>query len=59
MRTTAAPGRARLGVDDRRRCYDWDTQLAELPELLAEKVDAPSVEPGVYDLVIDPRTCGW
>jgi TldD protein len=34
--------------------WDWDTELAELPELLAEKMVAPSVEPGVYDLVIDP-----
>ena len=31
-----------------------EAELAELPELLAEKVAAPGVEPGVYDLVIDP-----
>ncbi|MGV2384720.1 MAG UNVERIFIED_CONTAM: TldD/PmbA family protein, partial [Thermobifida fusca] len=31
-----------------------EAELAELPQLLAEKVEAPSVEPGVYDLVIDP-----
>ncbi|MGP4113773.1 TldD/PmbA family protein [Streptomyces sp. 4N509B] len=34
--------------------WDWDAELAELPELLAEKMAAPSVEPGRYDLVIDP-----
>jgi TldD protein len=33
---------------------DWDAQLAEMPEQLAEKLRAPSVEPGRYDLVIDP-----
>ena len=34
--------------------YDWDTELAELPELLAEKLAAPSVKAGSYDLVIHP-----
>ena len=34
--------------------WDWDTELARLPEWLAEKAAAPSVEPGRYDLVIDP-----
>jgi TldD protein len=34
--------------------WDWDTELARIPEYLAEKLAAPSVEPGVYDLVIDP-----
>jgi TldD protein len=34
--------------------YDWDTELSEVPELLAEKLVAPSVEAGVYDLVIHP-----
>jgi len=34
--------------------WDFDAELAELPELLAEKLAAPSVEPGRYDLVIDP-----
>jgi TldD protein len=53
MRTTAPPvGRGWEylvgGV------YDWASELAQLPELLAEKLAAPSVEPGVYDLVIDP-----
>jgi TldD protein len=34
--------------------WDWDSELAALPALLAEKMAAPSMEAGVYDLVIDP-----
>ncbi len=34
--------------------WDWDAELARLPELLAEKLAAPSVEAGLYDLVVDP-----
>ncbi|HKH55580.1 MAG TPA: TldD/PmbA family protein [Propionibacteriaceae bacterium] len=34
--------------------YDFDAEIARLPEHLAEHVAAPSVEPGCYDLVIDP-----
>ncbi|CAN3983584.1 TldD family protein, Actinobacterial subgroup [Kitasatospora purpeofusca] len=34
--------------------WDWDAELGELPVLLAEKMRAPSVEAGRYDLVIDP-----
>ena len=34
--------------------WDRDDELASLPALLAEKTAAPSVEPGRYDLVIDP-----
>lgn len=34
--------------------WDWPTELARLPELLTEKLAAPTVEPGTYDLVIDP-----
>nr|WP_152892598.1 TldD/PmbA family protein [Streptomyces adustus] len=34
--------------------WDWESELAQLPELLAEKMRAPSVEPGLYDLVVDP-----
>jgi TldD protein len=34
--------------------WDWDAELAQLPELLAEKLTAPSVEAGTYDLVVDP-----
>jgi TldD protein len=34
--------------------WDFDAELARAPELLAEKMKAPSVDPGRYDLVIDP-----
>jgi TldD protein len=34
--------------------WDWDAELASLPELLAEKVRAPSIVAGPYDLVVDP-----
>jgi TldD protein len=34
--------------------WDWDDELGRLPELLAEKLAAPSVEAGTYDLVVDP-----
>jgi TldD protein len=34
--------------------WDWDAELAEVPELLAAKLAAPSVDAGTYDLVIHP-----
>jgi TldD protein len=34
--------------------WDWDSEIDRVPELLAEKMRSPSVEAGVYDLVIDP-----
>ncbi len=34
--------------------WDWDTELDQIPALLAEKAKASSVEPGRYDLVVDP-----
>jgi TldD protein len=34
--------------------WDWDQELAQIPDWLAAKVAAPSVEPGTYDLVIEP-----
>jgi TldD protein len=34
--------------------WDWESELARMPELLAEKLRSPSVEPGRYDLVVDP-----
>jgi TldD protein len=34
--------------------WDWDSELAQLPEWLVEKLRSPSVEPGRYDLVIHP-----
>lgn len=44
---TASPGTAG-------GAWDWAHELAELPSLLAEKMAAPSVEAGRYDLVVDP-----
>ena len=34
--------------------HDWDEELEQVPELLAEKLKAPSVQGGTYDLVIHP-----
>jgi TldD protein len=52
MRTIAPPvGRGWEYLTDG---YDWDSELAELPELLAEKLVAPSVQAGRYDLVVHP-----
>jgi TldD protein len=34
--------------------WDWDAELAQIPQQLAEKLAAPSVEAGLYDLVVDP-----
>jgi TldD protein len=52
MRTTAPPvGR---GWEFLTHAYDWDAELAQLPDWLAEKSTAPSVEPGTYDLIVDP-----
>jgi TldD protein len=36
------------------RGWDWEAELAELPGHLAGKLRARPVEPGSYDLVIDP-----
>ena len=53
MRTIAPPvGRGWEYLTD--GTYDWDHELAELPDLLAGKLAAPSVEAGDYDLVIHP-----
>lgn len=54
MRTLAPPvgrGWEYLRSD---KTWNWTTELAELPELLAEKVKAPTVVAGPTDLVIDP-----
>jgi TldD protein len=52
MRTLAPPvGR---GWEYVTSGWDWADELAQLPERLAEKAAARSVEPGRYDLVIDP-----
>ncbi len=34
--------------------WDWDHELETMPALLAQKLASPSVDPGRYDLVIDP-----
>jgi TldD protein len=34
--------------------WDWEAELDQLPDLLVEKLRAPSVEAGDYDLVVDP-----
>ena len=44
----ARPGRRRKATGT------GSAELARLPELLAEKLAAPSVESGTYDLVVDP-----
>ncbi|OYD70256.1 TldD/PmbA family protein [Rhodococcus sp. OK302] len=54
MRTLAPPvarGWEYLGSES---TWDWADELAHIPEWLAEKVKAPSVTPGLTDLVIDP-----
>ncbi len=57
------------GFDDMRTCappagrgfeylqghgWDWDSELTRLPDYLDEKVKAPTVTAGAWDLVIDP-----
>ncbi|MDT5150678.1 MAG: TldD protein [Mycobacterium sp.] len=54
MRTLSPPtarGWEVLAGDD---VWDWSTELAELPSLLAERTKAPTVVAGPTDLVIDP-----
>jgi TldD protein len=53
MRTLAAPaGRGWEYLNG--SGWDFDAEIAELPELLAAHVSAPSVEAGRYDLLVDP-----
>jgi TldD protein len=52
MRTTAPP--AGRGWEYLTGGWDWDDDLGQLPDRLVEKAKASSVEPGRYDLVIDP-----
>jgi len=53
MRTTAPPvGRGWEYMTG--AAWDWDGELAQLPEMVREKLAAPGVEAGAYDLVIDP-----
>ncbi|MGW6377120.1 TldD/PmbA family protein [Rhodococcus sp. NPDC055112] len=57
MRTLAPPvgrGWEYLGAGAGPGSWDWATELARIPEWLAEKAKAPSVTAGPTDLVIDP-----
>jgi TldD protein len=54
MRTLVPPTARGWEVVAGDEVWDWTTELAELPPLLAEKVKAPSVAAGSTDLVIDP-----
>jgi TldD protein len=55
MRTLAPPvGRGWEYALGTAGSWDFDAELAQVPDLLAEKMKAPSVDPGRYDLVIDP-----
>jgi TldD protein len=57
MRTLAPPvgrGWEYMTGDVVGGAWDWDGELDRLPELLAEKLRAPSVAAGTYDLVVDP-----
>ncbi|MGY2703593.1 TldD/PmbA family protein [Nocardioides sp. HB32] len=55
MASIAPPvGRGWEYLDGGPDSWDWDDEIEQIPELLAEKLEAPSVEAGTYDLVIDP-----
>jgi TldD protein len=58
MRSLAPPvGRGweyLAGGDGGTSGWDWDDELARMPVYLAEKLRAPSIEAGTYDLVVDP-----
>jgi TldD protein len=55
MRTNAPPvGRGWEFATGADGSWDWTGELAQLPGWLAEKMAAASVEPGRYDLVVDP-----
>jgi TldD protein len=57
MRTLAPPvgrGWEYLGAGVGPDSWDWATELARIPEWLAEKAKAPTVTAGPTDLVIDP-----
>ncbi len=54
MRTTAPPAGRGWEYLAGPGGWDWDAELDRIPDLLVEKAKASSVEPGSYDLVIDP-----
>ena len=51
---TIAPAAGRGWEYLRGSGWDWAGELAQLPQMLAEKLRSPSVKAGHYDLVIDP-----
>jgi TldD protein len=53
MRSTGVP--AGRGWEQLTAGHDYAAEADAIPELLAEKMAAPSVEPGRYDLVVEPR----
>ena len=54
MRTVAPPAGRGWEYLTAPSAWDWDAELAQIPDHLAQKVAAPTVEAGDYDLVIDP-----
>ena len=54
MRTLAPPTARGWEAVVGDEVWDWTSELAEIPDLLAEKTKAPSVVAGPTDLVIDP-----
>lgn len=52
MRSNAVP--VGEGWEYLSREYDFAEEARRIPELLDEKMKSPSIEPGRYDLVIDP-----
>jgi TldD protein len=55
MASIAPPvGRGWEYLDGGPHSWDWDEEIEQVPGLLAEKLTAPSVEAGTYDLVIHP-----
>jgi len=53
MRTVAPPvGRGYEYLSG--TTWDFESEIAAIPQLLEEKLASPSVEPGEFDLVIDP-----
>jgi TldD protein len=55
LRTLAPPtGRGWEAFTEPGHGFDWAAELAELPEHLAAKASAPSIDPGRYTLVVDP-----
>ena len=54
IRTLAPPTARGWEAVEGDQVWDWSSELAEIPVLLAEKTKAPSVVAGPTDLVIDP-----